>query len=121
MVHPENYSSFDCGHLSSITPPGAQIPQRFPYFCVTCTSEEAERRERQIYGEYNPLIGQARDAESEGKRMLKMHEWRNDMYLATEIARAGAEATRLKRIRDRKLIEAWKEWKDIWASNNGSR
>lgn len=80
--------------------------------------DEGERRERQINEEYDPLIRQERDAEIERKRMLKMHEWRNDTYLITEVARAGAEVARLKRIRDEKLLEVWKEWKEIGASNN---
>ncbi len=84
-----------------------------------CVFDEGERRERQINKEYDPLIRQEREAEIEGKRMLKMHEWRNDKHVATEVARAGAEVARLKRTRDRKLQEVWKEWKDIWASNNG--
>ena len=79
--------------------------------------DEGERRERQINEEYDPLIRQERDAEIEGKRMLKMHEGRNDTYLITEVARAGAEVARLKRIRDGKLLEVWKEWKEIGASN----
>ena len=62
------------------------------------------------------MIRQERDAEIEGKRLLKIVG--NDMYLATEVANAGAEVTRLTRIRDQKLLEVWKEWKDIWASNN---
>ena len=75
--------------------------------------DEAEHRVQQINEEYNPLIQQERDAEIEGRRMLKMHEWRNDRYLATEVARAGAELARLKQIRDQKVEEVWKEWKDI--------
>lgn len=50
-----------------------------------------------------------------------MDKGRNDMCLATEVARAGAEVMRLKRIRDQKLLEVWKEWKDVWASNNRCR
>ena len=118
MEHPEIYSSFDCGHLSSITPPGAQVPQRFTHSCQSCAFTEAERRERQINEDFDPLIRRERDAEIEGKRLLKTVEGRNDMYLATEVARAGAEVTRLTRIRDQKLLEVWKEWKDVWASNN---
>ena len=68
--------------------------------------------------ESNRLIQLERDAEIEGKRLLKMDGGRNDVILATEVARAGAEVTRLKQIRDQKLLEVWKEWKDVWASNN---
>ena len=74
-----------------------------------CASDEAKRRVRQINEEYNPLIQQERDAKAEGKKMLKMDEWRNDPYLAIEVARAGAEAARLKRIRDGKMEVAKKE------------
>ena len=118
MEHPEIYSSFDCGHLSTIAPLGAQVPQHFPHSCQSCAFTEAERRERQINEEFDPLIRQERDAEIEGKRLLKMDEWRNDMCLITEVARAGAEVTRLRRIRDQKLLDVWKEWKDVWASDD---
>ena len=104
-MHSETESSFDWGHLSSITPPKARVPPRFPPSCQMCAFDEGERRERQINKEYNPLIRLEREAEIEGKRMLKMHEWRNDKHVATEVARAGAEVARLKRIRDRKLEE----------------
>ena len=80
-----------------------------------CTFEEAERRVRQIKEEYNPLIQQEREAEMEGKRLL---EWRYDAYLATEITRAGAEAARLEQIRDGKMEEVWKAFKDYIKSNN---
>lgn len=121
MEHPEIYSSFDCGHLSTIAPPKAQVPQRFPHSCQSCAFTEAERREQQINEESDPLIRQERDAEIEGRRLLKMDKGRNDMCLATEVARAGAEVMRLKRIRDQKLLEVWNEWKDVWASNNRCR
>ena len=52
---------------------------------------------------------------------MKTPEGRNDENLPVEIARAGAEITRLDRIRDRELQGVWKEWKDIWGSNNSSR
>ena len=71
--------------------------------------DEAKCRVRQINEEYNPLIQQERNAKAEGKRMLKTDEWRNDRYLAIEVARAGAEAARLKRIRDGKVKVAKKE------------
>lgn len=79
------------------------------------TFEEAERRVRQIKEVYNPLIQQEREAEMEGKRLL---EWRYDAHLATEITRAGAEAARLERVRDGKLEEVWKAFKDAIKSNN---
>ena len=84
-----------------------------------CTFDEAERRERQINEKYDPLIRQEREAESEGKRLLNTDKWKNDKYLAEEVVRAGAEIARLKRIRDKKLLEVWKEWKDNGACNNG--
>ena len=118
MEHPGIPSSFHCGHWSTITPPGAQVPQRFPHSCHSCAGAEAERREQQIMEEFEPLIRQERDAEIEGKRLLKTKEWRNDMCLATEVERAGAEITRLKRNRDQKLLEVWKEWKDVWESKS---
>ena len=118
MEHPGIPSSFDCGHLSSITPPGAQVPQQFHHSCQSCAFTKAEYRERQIIEESNDLIRRERDAEIEGKRLLKMDGGRNDMILATEVARAGAEVTRLTRIRDQKLLEVWKQWKDVWERNN---
>ena len=121
MEHPGIPSSFHCGHRSTITPPGAQVPQRFPHSCKWCAFNEAERREQQINEEWDPLIRQERDAEIEGKRLLNTEEGRNDMCLATEVERAGAEVTRLKRNRDRKLLEVWREWKDVWERNNRGR
>ena len=74
-----------------------------------CASDEAKRRVQKINEKYNPLIQQERDAEAEGEKMLKTDEWRNDTYLAIEVARAGAEAARLERIRDGKVEVAKKE------------
>ena len=95
------------------------------------TLYEVERRVRQINEDYNPLIQQEREAEMEGKRLLKereaeieakglieTHEWTYDMNLATEVARADAEVARLERIRDGKVEEVWKEWKDNFERNN---
>ena len=92
---------------------------------------EVERRVRQINEDYNRLIQQEREAEMEGKRLLKereaeieakglieTHEWTYDMNLATEVARAGAEVARLERIRNGKVEEVWKEWKDSFERNN---
>ena len=79
------------------------------------TFEEAERRVRQIKEEYNPLIQQEREAEMEGKRLLEL---RYDAYVATEITRAGTEAARLERVRDGKMEEVWKAFKDAVKSNS---